>query len=358
MIITIDAPLRQGPDKLPFAGRADEARRRDTRARERSSMGYRAFACAVAVLAALGSSPAISAETRWTAASCFPKGSYFSQRFERLIEHVNREGKGKLQFAYAGGAPAVGNPFELVQMEAKGLYDIVACTGSYYRTVLPEADALKLTERSPAALRRNGAIDYVNKLHQEKNLYYLARIVSAIPVHLYLNKRIDRPDLSDLHLRATPVYAAFLQAMGATTQDSNVAQIYSYMENGTVVGFGWPIMGLLPDWHKVIRYRVDPGFYDTDIHVLANYDSWKALDAEQQKFLQSVGLIYEAEADKDKDAVRKIKADQAAQGIEAIVFTGENRRTWLRTARDAGWATVIEESPVHGPKLRRYFAVE
>ena len=316
-----------------------------------------AFAAAAAtIVAGLGAPTPSVAGVTLKAASCFPKGTYFSRRFESFIDYVNKEGRIKLN--YVGGAPAIGSPFELVQKTAKGIYDVVNCTGSYYQNVLPEADALKMTERSPEELRKIGAIDFLNKLHAKKNLYYLARIVTYTPFHLYLNKKITKPDLHGLHLRVAPIYTPFFRALGATTQRSNIAQIYTYMENGTVDGYGWPITGLLPDWYKVTKYRVDPGFYDADIQILVNLKSWKGLSAGDRDYLQKVGLIFEAKAVEEKEAVKRAKADQAAKGIQAIVFTGKDREKWVRTAREAGWAQIIKRSPKYGPKLRAYFAVE
>jgi len=46
-------------------------------------------------------------------------------------------------------------------------------------------------------------------------MYYLARVVEFTPFHLYLNKKIDKPDLTGLKIRITPVYRDFFQSMGA-----------------------------------------------------------------------------------------------------------------------------------------------
>ena len=48
------------------------------------------------------------------------------------------------------------------------------------------------------------------------NAIFLARMVDDTPFHLYLNKKIDRPDLTGLKIRITPVYRDFFQALGAT----------------------------------------------------------------------------------------------------------------------------------------------
>ena len=235
----------------------------------------------------------------------------------------------------------------------------MSCTGAYYQNVLPEADAFKMLERHPAEVRKNGGFDYMSNLHRAKNLEYIARIHSGTPFHLYLRdgKSVSGPDLKGLHLRTAPIYRNFFQSLGATTQRSNIQQVYSYMENGTVDSFGWPVTGLLPDWHKVTAYRVDPGFYDADIHLLVNRDAWQKMSAEQQAILQKVGVAWKNKGhDMDVRDAKSAKGAQADKGIKVIEFTGAARTKWLNDTRESGWAGIVEVSPEHGPKLRQFFA--
>ena len=310
-------------------------------------------AISIAVLAA--AAPAQSATTL-SAANCFPKGSYFARPFEALINDINKESKGDIKIAYRGGAPAIGSPFTLVQKVSKGVFDSVSCTGAYYQNVLPEADAFKMLERSLEEIRANGAVAYINELHEAKGLHYVGRIMSYTPFHLYLNKKIDKPDLKGLHLRVAPIYTAFFQSLGATTQRSNIAQVFTYMENGTVQGYGWPITGILPDWHKVTKYRVDPGFYDADLEILVNLRKWKAMSASQREIFTKVVIEHEKAAKRFTKDVEKAVKVQAKNGIQTIEFTKADREKWLTAAREAGWANIIKRSPKHGPKLRELLA--
>ena len=313
-------------------------------------------AAAVLGFAAL---PAVSAEVTLNGASCFPVGSPVSKPWQAYIDEVNKRGKGVVQINLVGGAPAIGSPFTLTQRMSKGLYDIVGCTEAYFGNVLPEAPALRFAERSYAELRKNGGIAYMQKLLAEKNIYFIARHHDFGPFHLWLNKPIDRPDLTGLHLRVSPVYTAFFKSLGATVQTSNIAQVYTYMENGTVQGYGWPALGWLPSWVKVTKYRVDPGFYHSTLHTVANLEKWKSLSPQAQEILQQVGLEFEARSEPDSPellaALKKQAEWTASQGMQTITFTGADREKWLKAAVDVGWAEVIERSPEHGPALRKLF---
>ena len=238
-------------------------------------IGFVSAAALVAVAAMGASAVPASAETTLTAASCFPIGSPPSRSFEALVKEINAKGGDTVKIDLKGGAPAIGSPYTLTQKTARGAYDLVGCTEAYFGNVLPEAPVFRLANTTYAELRKNGAIDYMQGLLEAKNLHFIARHDDNGPFHLWLSKPIDQPDLTGLHMRVSPVYTPFFKALGATTQLSNIAQVYTYMENGTVQGFGWPAVGWVPGWIKVTKFRVDPGFYNATLHTVANLKAWK-----------------------------------------------------------------------------------
>ena len=313
-----------------------------------------------AVAAAGVSEPSQAAEVTLNGASCFPIGSPVTKPWAAFIDEVNKRGKGVVQIKLIGGAPAIGSPFTLTQKMAKGAYDVVGCTEGYFGNVLIEGASLRFSDYSYAELRKSGAMDYLQKLFHEKNIHYLARHHDFGPFHLWLNKKISGPDLKGLHLRISPIYKPFFTALGATVQRSNLAQIYTYMENNTVQGYGWPALGWVPSWVKVTKYRVEPGFYQAPLHTVINLKSWNGLTKAQQDLLTKVGLEYEARSETGganfKALLKKQNDKTLSQGLTAITLTGADREKWLSTAKSTGWAQVLELSPVHGPKLKKMFS--
>ena len=61
---------------------------------------------------------------------------------------------------------------------------------------------------------------------------YLARMVENQPFHLYLNKKIDKPDLTGLKIRITPVYRDFFQALNANVVTTPPGEVYTALERG------------------------------------------------------------------------------------------------------------------------------
>jgi len=324
------------------------------------SLGYFMSAAAALALSATVSAPAMSAEVTLNAASCFPIGHPVTKPYQALVDEINKRGKGVVQIKMVGGAPAIGSPFTLTQKMAKGAYDMVGCTEAYFGNVLPEAPVMRFAEKPYSELRKNGGLDMMQSLFNKKGMFYLARHHDFGPFHLWLNKPITGPDLKGMHLRVSPVYTAFFTSLGATVQQSNTAQIYTYMENGTVQGYGWPALGWVPAWVKVTKYRVEPGFYNSTLHTLINLKKWNSLDKAQQEMLQTIGLEFEARSEPGSEylskGLKKQKAWMASEGMETITLEGADRDKWEAAAREAGWAEVLERSPDAGAKLKALFA--
>jgi len=305
---------------------------------------------------AFGAGAACAQEVTLRVVSAFAENSTYVKRLEAWIARVNAEGKGTLQLHFIGGPKAIPT-FEVGNAVKTGVVDMALSTGAFYTNVMPEADALKLTRMFVAEQRRNGAFDYVNKVWNEKgNLQYLARVVENQPFHIYLTKRIDKPDLTGLKIRITPVYRDFFQALGAQVITTPPGEVYTALERGVVDGYGWPIGGIFDlNWQEKTKFRVDPGFYDAEVSLIVNLDKWKALPARQRDTLDRQAMAFEKQNDFWAQFTRDEIQRQAAAGIQTIRFEGAQRTEFLNKAYEAGWAGVIKSSPQHGPRMRELF---
>jgi TRAP-type C4-dicarboxylate transport system substrate-binding protein len=288
--------------------------------------------------------------------SAFPENSFYVTRLKTWIEGVNAEGKGLLQLNFIGGPKAIPT-FEVGNAVRTGVVDMAMSTGAFYTNVFPESDALKLTQMPVAEQRRNGAFSYIQKVWAEKgNMVYLARIVEHQPFHLYLNKPIDKPDLKGLKIRITPVYRDFFSALGATVMQTAPGEVYTALERGVVDGYGWPIGGIFDNnWQERTKFRVDPGFYDAEVSLLVNQDAWKKLAPRQRDFLITQAQLLENRNDYWKIYGQQETERQAKAGIQAIRLQGAQAKEYVDKAYEAGWAGIIKNSPVHGPKMRELF---
>lgn len=311
------------------------------------------IASAIGLAMAMSSSLAC-AQTVLTAASAFPRGHLFSQKVERFIEEVNKRGAGALMIDYKGGAPAIGSPFTLGQRVQRGQFDIMGNTGPYYESIVPEALALMLAEYPVQDLRANGAVDLIQKAHEAKGLHFLGRTMETTDFYLYLRKPIQKADLTGYRLRVAPHYQPFFNSLGATTVRADISEIYTMMENGSIDGFGWPLLGFLPDWLKITKYRVEPGFYNADIQIVINLASWKKLSPEHQKLLRDVMTEFEASnvADAKQQGAAAFKAQDDA-GVQPAKLDPAEAKKFLAASDETAWGAVIERSPEIGPQLRK-----
>jgi len=310
-------------------------------------------ASGAAALAGLAAAPALGAAVVLRGASCFPIGSPPGLGFEKYVKDVNAAGKGVVRIKLLGGAPAIGSPFTMTLRMSRGTYDIVGCPDAYFGNVVPECEALRLSDYKPSQMRKNGAYAYMQKIFNAKNIHFLGRQRSDGPFFLWTSKPLAKPDLTGWHLRVSPVYTPFFKSLGATVQRSNIAQIYTYMENGTVQGYGWPAIGWVPPWIKVTKYRVEPGFYVAALQLMVNLEKWKSLTDAQRAVLAKVAMQHERANEDHTARLAKAKAWMTSKGMKTITFTGADAEKWTKAAKDTGWAQLIARSPKHGPVLQR-----
>ena len=286
--------------------------------------------------------------------SAFPENQFYVKRTVDWIAEVNKDGKGVLQINFIGGPKAIPT-FEVGNAVKTGVVDIGFTTGAFYTNVMPEADALKLAELSAAEQRKNGATALINKIWQEKaNMVYLARVVEFTPFHLYLNKKIDKPDLTGLKIRITPVYRDFFQAMNAQVMTTAPGEVYTALERGVIDGYGWPIHALFDlNWQEKTKYRVDPGFYNAEVSLVMNLDKWKSLTAAQREYLTRKTLAYEGQNEFWKQYNQEETKRQAQAGIETITFDAATNRAYVEKAKEVGWAGIIKAAPQYGPELKK-----
>ena len=289
--------------------------------------------------------------------SAFPENQFYVKRTIDWIEKLNKEGKGVLQLNFIGGPKAIPT-FEVGKAVQSGVVDIGFTTGAFYTNVMPEADILKLSETSAAEQRKNGGYDLINRIWAEKaNMRYLAKVVEFTPFHLYLNKKIDKPDLTGLKIRITPVYREFFQSMNAQVMTTAPGEVYTALERGVIDGYGWPIHALFDlNWQEKTKYRVDPGFYNAEVGLVMNLDKYKALPAKVREFLDRETLGYELQNDFWKSYNQNEAKRQAEAGIQVITFDAATSRAYVEKAKEVGWAAAIKSSPQYGEALKTVLA--
>ena len=292
-------------------------------------------------------------ETTLRLVSAFPETATYVKHMMPWIQKFNAEGKGVAQINFIGGPKAIPT-FEVGTSVKNGVVDMAMNTGAFYTNLMPEADFLKLTQIPVAEQRKNGAFDYINKVWSQKaNMVYLARMVDETPFHLYLTKKIDKPDLNGLKLRITPVYREFFASMGASLIQTPPGEVYTALERGVVDGYGWPIHGIFDlNWHEKTKFRADPGFYNAEVSIIMNQDAYKKLSAKQRDFVQKQALALEGM----NSYWRKLNAEETKKQADAGIQTIQFDNAFREKAYEVAWAAATKQSPEHAPQMRKLFS--
>ena len=301
--------------------------------------------------------PVAAQEVTLKAVNAFQEGTYYAKNFEKFVQKVNAEGKGVVQINYLGGPKAIPTMEQGAALR-NGVVDLSNSTTSFVASVSPESLAVNYATRSWADMRKDGTVDYLNKLMMEKGLYYYARTGDGVPYHIYLNKKIDKADLSGLKIRIAPIYREFFTKLGASVMQVAPGEVYTALDRGVVDGYGWPLLGIFDlGWHEKTKFRVDPGIYNIELGIIFSAKTWNALTPAQRDFLnKQVAWVEGLNADMAGKDVQTDLKRQADAGIQVIKLPDAEAQKLLKLSMDAGWEGIMKTSPQHGARLRQLMA--
>jgi len=275
--------------------------------------------------------------------------------FTDLVEQmVAKKYPGELKIQYIGGPEAVKTP-DQVQALQRGMVDMVFTTTAYYLSVLPEVDAIKLSDYTPSEERTSGAWAYLNEIHMKRiGTCYLARLGLGTKFHLYLKKPIRSADLKGLNIRVSPMYLQVIKGLGGNPVVIPPTEVYVALERNVVDGYCWPSVGIGDwGWQKQTKYIVEPGFYQVPNPLLVNLGTWGKLPKKLQDLLTEAAVEAEKRVVADfEELARKERPLLLKEGIQVIDLPPAEKEKFLKVAYEEGWKDVVAKSPESGAKLR------
>lgn len=322
----------------------------------------------VAALAALVSIalPCAAAETTLKVVTVFPRNHTFNIPVFELINEINAKGKGLLQLQYIGGPEAIPATEQLAALQ-RGVFDIFAGPASYYDGQVPETGAHNASNKSAMELRKDGALDVLNKAFNAKaNAQYLAYLGSGYTFYIFLKSEPKRTpaggfDLQGLKIRGPSIYQPFYETQGITAVNVQVPEMYSALERGVIQGIGFPLIGLTNfGWEKQLKYRVLPAFWQGDVSIIANLDTWKRLDEKQKQFLRNAAIETESKAHEFFQGESKREEQKLfAAGMKDLQPSPAEAKKYAAAAHNSLWEQLGRRlSKQEVDTLRRYFYKE
>jgi TRAP-type C4-dicarboxylate transport system substrate-binding protein len=272
---------------------------------------------------------------------------------ESVAQQVAKKYPGELKINLVGGPEAV-KITDQVHAAQTGMVDIVHTTNAYYVHLLPEADAMKLSNFTPWEERANGAWAYYNELHEKKGLYFLGRIGTDLPFSLYLTKPIKTADLKGFNIRVSPMYLQLVKGLGGNPVVIPPTEVYTALERNVVDGYGWPTIGIREwGWEKHTKYIVEPSFYTGPHPMVMNLKTWNGLPKKFQDVIMEAAMeaekkivaYYKEEINKEFSLLKKA-------GLQVIDLPPVEKEKFLKVAYDEGWKDILAKCPEAGPKLK------
>jgi TRAP-type C4-dicarboxylate transport system substrate-binding protein len=272
---------------------------------------------------------------------------------ESVAQQVEKKYSGELKINLVGGPEAV-KITDQVHAAQTGMVDIVHTTNAYYVHLLPEADAMKLSNFTPWEERANGAWAYYNELHEKKGLYFLGRIGTDLPFSLYLTKPIKTADLKGFNIRVSPMYLQLVKGLGGNPVVIPPTEVYTALERNVVDGYGWPTIGIREwGWEKHTKYIVEPSFYTGPHPMVMNLKTWNGLPKKFKDVIMEAAM----EAEKKivayyKEEIKKEFSLLKQAGLQVIDLPPAEKEKFLKVAYDEGWKDILAKCPETGPKLK------
>lgn len=313
-------------------------------------------------LAGLPLRAAAAEEVTLNAVHFTPAQVSYAKSFLVFVDKVNQRGKGVVQIKVRGGPEVI--PFAQ-QGEAlkNGLIDMIDSPAGPYLNLVPEGEAFSATTKRPWELRANGGFALINEIFAKKgNAFVLAHVDGGAGFHVFT---VDEPvrtadggvDFSKLKVRSAALYRDFLESLGATVVVQSPGEVYTSLERGLVNANAYTILGYQGfGWQKFTRYRIDPGFFQTDVLITVNKAKWDGLPEAARKILQEVAIEYEHES---VAANLKGTQEQGQQmidgGMKVVELTGAARTTYLEKAARSSWERMAKRDPTHVAALRQKF---
>ncbi len=302
-------------------------------------------------------SSAVAAEKTITGINFAPDHVFYGKPLTEFADLVNKAGKGlKLDLKPYGSI----GMFEIGNAVKNGVVDMANLPPTFMSNVVPVAEIIKLSTKPMSELRANGTWDLYNEaLNKQGNMQLLTAWGDGVNFHIYLrDKKIDKPDLSGLKMRAVPAYRAGFANLGATPVNMPFNELYTALERKVIDGYGITLSNIVTwGWSKFTKYRVDPGFYEVWSTFIINKDTWDGLEQAHKDLLMDVSnQVYDIVAKRVPEQNAQDIREQKEAGMEVITFTGAAAEKLHDAMYESAWTEMAKKAPEYTPKFRKLIA--
>ncbi|MEQ8700267.1 MAG: TRAP transporter substrate-binding protein DctP [Bauldia litoralis] len=249
-------------------------------------MRMKTLIAATAATAVIAGAGTVQAEELKLKAGFFigAKKSLFRQAFDKFADELNAQCKGQVQITQVVSREAVPSR-QIPNALKRGVIGIAGAPPSYFSGLVPGAAGFTAPRVDAATQRKNGAYKLIDDaLGKRANAHLIAQYGFGVRFHIFTSKPVKSlADFKGMKLRTSNTYKAFFAALGAQPISMSRREIFTAMERGVVGGFAnlnseVKALGL----GEVVKYRIDPSFYDTIVWIAINKGVWDKMTAAQK----------------------------------------------------------------------------
>jgi TRAP-type C4-dicarboxylate transport system substrate-binding protein len=269
-----------------------------------------------------------------------------TEGFDIFMKRVNKAAKGELVIKWVGGPeaiPARDQPEAVV----RGVIDFIATPTGYYLSMLPEATFTLFSKLLPREERKVGFHDFMVKLHKQVGVYYLGRMDWGTLFHIFTNTKVERPaDLKGMIIRVGKTPRAFATKLGIKWISLPMRDVYSALDRKLITGYILPVESSADHrLYEVVKYGIQPGFWNRDEVFLVNMKRWNSLPKHLQDLMNRIKI--ETESDMVEFYSKAYKDSwkiMEKNGVEAVKFSPEDAKQFLDLANEIGWSSLAAKS--------------
>jgi TRAP-type C4-dicarboxylate transport system substrate-binding protein len=286
----------------------------------------------------------------------------YAKSFLKFVDTVNQRGKGIIQIKVRGG-PEIMPLAQLGEAQKSGLIDMINCPAGPYLNLVPEGEVFAATTKKPWELRANGGFALINEIYARKgNAVVLAHVDGGAGFHIFTTDEPTRTadggvDFAKLKIRSAALYRDFLETLGAGVVVQGPGETYTSLERGLVNANAYTIVGYQAfGWQKFTKFRIDPGFFQTDVLISMNKAKWDSLPEPARKLLLDVAIEHERESvEANLKATEEESKQMIAGGMKVVELTGAARAAFLDKAARVSWDRMQKRDPSSIAALRLKF---
>ncbi len=301
----------------------------------------------IAGLALLGFGLA-HAETEIKAVSFLPKDHKLCAMIPTWIDRVNAALKGSVKITWVGG-PEVMAAFNQPEAVRKGIFQLGFIPAAYYASLLPEADAISMSQYDFKKEREKGGLfDYMVERHKKINMMFLGTWLYD-PFYLYTAKPVAKlEDLKGRRMRTAVKYDKMMKTLGMVPVTIEFGETYTALQRGVVEGFGWTTLGPRDfGWLESVKYVIDIPFYARqNTFFLMNLDTWNKLSKADQDKIRDITAKFEPEMKAHfEKAIDAEKKEMEKLGVKRIKLSPAETKKYLDAANNSAWDDLEKKVP-------------